>query len=67
MSITQQDLTSLLQDILSDKIISLKEQLGEITIVVQPKDILGLSQVLRDHPKLNFDMLLHLVMSTLWH
>jgi NADH-quinone oxidoreductase subunit C len=60
MSISQQDLTSVLQSILSDRIVSLNEQLGEITIVVQPKDILGVSEVLRDHPKLNFDTLVDL-------
>lgn len=60
MSINQLDLTSLLQGILSDKIISLNEQFDEITIVVQPKDLLIVSEVLRDNPKLNFDMLIDL-------
>ncbi len=60
MSINLLDLTSLLQSILSDKIISLNEQLDEITIIVQPKDLLVVAEVLRDNPKLNFDMLIDL-------
>ena len=60
MSITQQELTSSLQSILSDKVVSLNEQYGEITIIVRAEDILGVSEVLRDHPKLSFDMLIDL-------
>lgn len=60
MSITQQELTLSLQSILSDKIVSLNEQYGEITINVCPEDILGVSKVLRDHPKLSFDILIDL-------
>jgi NADH-quinone oxidoreductase subunit C len=60
MSITQQELTSSLQSILSDKVVSLNEQYGEITIIVRPEDILGVSQVLRDHPKLSFELLIDL-------
>ena len=60
MPTTQKELTSLLQSILSDRIVSFYEQFGEVTIVVHPKDILCVSEVLRDHPKLNFDMLIDL-------
>lgn len=60
MSITQQELALSLQSILSDKVVSLNEQYGEITIIVRPENILGVSEVLRDHPKLSFDMLIDL-------
>lgn len=60
MSITLQELISSLQSILSDKIVNLHEQFYEITIIVRPADILTVSEILRDHPKLNFDMLVDL-------
>lgn len=60
MSITQQELTSSLQSVLSDKVDSLNEQYGEITIIVRAEHILSVSEVLRDHPKLSFDMLIDL-------
>ncbi len=60
MPIIQQELVSSLQNILSNKIVSLHEQLSEITIIVRPEEILTISEILRDHPKLSFDMLVDL-------
>lgn len=60
MSTTQQQLKESLQSILADKIVSLHEQLSEITISVSADHILSVSEVLRDHPQLNFDMLIDL-------
>lgn len=61
MSNTQlEQLTSSLQNILKDKVVSLDEQFGELTIVVRAEDILGVSGVLRDHGELDFDTLIDL-------
>lgn len=53
-------LTSSLQNALGNKLISLNQHLKEITIVVQSQDLLDAVKVLRDHPDLNFDMLIDL-------
>lgn len=60
MTITQQELASSLKNVLSDKIARLTEHFDEVTIVVRPEDILTVSKTLRDHPNLNFDMLIDL-------
>lgn len=60
MYITQQQLKESLQSILSDKIVGLHEQFSEITIIVHADNILSISEILRDHPHLNFDMLIDL-------
>jgi NADH-quinone oxidoreductase subunit C len=49
-----------LQNVLADKLTSLDERLGELTISLRPMDMLAAMQALRDHRELNFDMLIDL-------
>jgi len=49
-----------LQNVLADKLTSLDERLGELTISLRPADMLAAMQALRDHHELNFDMLIDL-------
>lgn len=61
MSTTQQEtLAAALQKLLQTKLIALQVQRGELTIVVNAEDILGVSKVLRDDSALMFDMLIDL-------
>ncbi|HEX8873988.1 MAG TPA: NADH-quinone oxidoreductase subunit C [Nitrosospira sp.] len=49
-----------LQNVLSDKLASLDERLGELTISLHPADMLWVMRTLRDHHDLKFDMLIDL-------
>lgn len=61
MSISRiEKLSSTLQNALNGKLVSLNQRLKEITITVQSQDLLDVAEVLRDHPDLNFDMLIDL-------
>ena len=61
MSTTQQEnLAEALRNILADKLISLQAQNSELTIVVHAKDILTVSEMLRDNSTLDFDTLIDL-------
>jgi NADH-quinone oxidoreductase subunit C len=61
MSISRiEKLSSALQNVLNGKLVSLGQHLKEITITVQSQDLLDVAEVLRDHPDLNFDMLIDL-------
>lgn len=53
-------LTLCLQDLLTDKLVSATEQLGELTIVVSPVDMPGVMKTLRDHAELGFEQLIDL-------
>ncbi|ARO88524.1 NADH-quinone oxidoreductase subunit C [Nitrosospira lacus] len=46
-----------LQNVLTDKLVSTRERLGELTITVAPADMLWSMGTLRDHPDLGFEML----------
>lgn len=50
-------LTAALRSALGEKLASVTEALGEVTIVVQAKDLLAAAEVLRDDPRLAFEQL----------
>lgn len=61
MSSTRLELIgSSLKKILAEKIISLSEQLGELTLVVNSGDLCNVVKTLRDHSELDFDTLIDL-------
>lgn len=61
MSISHlEKLASSLQNVLDSKLVSLNQHLKEITILVRSQDLLDVSELLRDHPDLSFDMLIDL-------
>jgi NADH-quinone oxidoreductase subunit C len=43
-----------------DRVVSLEESLGELTLVVKPADLVGVATVLRDAPSLRFEQLIDL-------
>ncbi|MEO8991767.1 MAG: NADH-quinone oxidoreductase subunit C [Nitrosospira sp.] len=49
-----------LKNVLADKLVSTSERLGEITISVRQADLLWTMETLRDHPELDFEMLIDL-------
>ena len=49
-----------LQNVLADKLVSMSEQLGELTASVPAGDLLQVMETLRDHPDLSFEMLIDL-------
>ncbi len=49
-----------LKSILADKLVSIDEQLGELTIALSPADVLSAMTSLRDHADLDFDTLIDL-------
>ncbi|WP_025042025.1 NADH-quinone oxidoreductase subunit C [Nitrosospira briensis] len=49
-----------LKDVLADKLVSVSERLGELTISVRQADLLWTMETLRDHPELDFEMLIDL-------
>jgi NADH-quinone oxidoreductase subunit C len=53
-------LTTALQAALGDKLVSVKTDLGEVTAVVRPQDLLGVTTALRDAADLRFEQLLDL-------
>lgn len=53
-------LSSSLQSVFADKLISMSRHLKEITITVQSQDLLDVAEILRDHSDLNFEMLIDL-------
>jgi NADH-quinone oxidoreductase subunit C len=59
-STQQENLAEALQLVLTDKLVNLQIQYGELTIVVHAKDILTVSEVLRDNATLGFDTLIDL-------
>jgi NADH-quinone oxidoreductase subunit C len=48
------------QNILTNKIVSATEQLGELTIEVDPSELLGVMKTLRDNSELGFEILIDL-------
>ena len=61
MSSTRIELMSTaLNRILADKIVSLDEALGELTLVVHANDVSNVTKILRDHADLDFDTLIDL-------
>lgn len=61
MSISRlEKLSSSLQSVLGSKLVSLSQRIHETTILVQSQDLYDVAEVLRDHPDLNFDMLIDL-------
>lgn len=56
----QKGLIEALQNSLAGKLISLQVQYEELTIVIRAEDIISVSQILRDGPRLSFDMLIDL-------
>lgn len=59
-TIQQETLAAILRRLLQNKLINLQMQRGELTIVVNAEDILGVSKVLRDDSALMFDTLIDL-------
>lgn len=49
-----------LRNALTEKLVSVNERLDELTIAVNAEDLLWVMQTLRDHPDLNFEMLIDL-------
>jgi len=49
-----------LQNVLTGKLVSTSERLGELTIIVSPVDMLGTMETLRDHADLGFEILIDL-------
>lgn len=49
-----------LQNLLTDRLVSIRERLGEITITLRPSDLREVMQMLRDHSELAFDLLIDL-------
>ena len=49
-----------LRNALTEKLVSVNERLDELTITVNAEDSLWVMQTLRDHPDLNFEMLIDL-------
>ncbi|MBA4142020.1 MAG: NADH-quinone oxidoreductase subunit C [Nitrosospira sp.] len=49
-----------LENVLADKLVSMSEQLGELTISVRPSDLLAVMGTLRDHRDLGFELLIDL-------
>lgn len=60
MSTKLDNLKNALQQVLGEKIHSLTEELGEITVVIGASDYLSAMQDLRDHPTTRFEQLLDL-------
>lgn len=60
MSTKLDNLKNALQQVLGEKIHSLTEELGEITVVIGASDYLSAMQELRDHPTTRFEQLLDL-------
>ena len=48
-------LNSALAETFGDKLVSVKTELGEVTAVVRPQDLLSVSTALRDTPTLKTD------------
>ena len=49
-----------LQKVLTNKLVSTNEQLGELTIEVAPTELLGVMETLRDNSELGFEILIDL-------
>lgn len=49
-----------LQNVLTGKLVSASERLGELTIAVSPADMLSVMETLRDHTDLRFEILIDL-------
>ena len=49
-----------LKNALTEKLVSANERLDELTITVNAEDSIWVMQTLRDHPDLNFEMLIDL-------
>ena len=61
MSSSRLEILSLcVQNILANKIVSATEQLGELTIEVDPSELLGVMKILRDNSELGFEILIDL-------
>lgn len=61
MSSSRLEILSLcVQNILANKIVSATEQLGELTIEVDPSELLGVMKTLRDNSELGFEILIDL-------
>lgn len=61
MSTTRiEKMLSALHRILTDKIVSLNEDLGELTLVIHSNDLSNVAETLRDHADLDFDTLIDL-------
>ena len=54
------NLQAALESVLGGQIVSLKRELGEITITVAAKDSLNVAKLLRDHSELRFEQLIDL-------
>ncbi len=60
MSTSLENLVTALQQVLGDKIKSLRTELGEVTVVLAAADYHASMQALRDHPSTRFEQLIDL-------
>jgi len=60
MPLTPEALLARVEDALSDKLVSSKIAVGEVTIEVRPEDWLEVATALRDEPGLAFDLMMDL-------
>ncbi|MDI4633259.1 NADH-quinone oxidoreductase subunit C [Pelomonas sp. V22] len=60
MSTKLDTLQAALQAALGERIVELKNALGELTLRVAPKDYFEVATILRDHPELKFEQLIDL-------
>ncbi len=60
MSAKLEQLSQSLQDVLGERIVSITNALGELTLVVAAADYSAVATILRDHPDLRFEQLIDL-------
>ena len=60
MSAKLEQLSQSLQDVLGERIVSINNALGELTLVVAAADYSAVATILRDHPDLRFEQLIDL-------
>jgi len=59
-SIQLENLSNALTDVLTSRLVSLHQRFDEVTIVVKAEDIKTISEILRNHERLQFDTLMDL-------
>ena len=60
MTVTAETLAQTVQAVLAGKVASVSEQRGELTLLVQPDDLLAAATLLRDDQRLRFEQLIDL-------
>ena len=60
MSLNLETLAQQIGAVLGERVVELKNALGELTLTVRTADYLGVATTLRDHPELKFEQLIDL-------